>query len=600
MTAYTVILLAALCVSTPAPDVPLPNRLDLDVLRSVPAQYDGRWPPLDTVARDLIESVTGDATFEDHDPTLVLLAWTFDSETWKRQRLIPIYNAEVRRELQLPESQTVFSFSDLIVHGPLILKIRETRSRDRSRKLDPLESKVLEINEKLAQLQGVFNNEVVRLIPDPDDSLAPWQQIPLAAPQQATDAVHKAWTELQRTFYENDRDGFTKASQDLKAALNALPAAYRPPPRKIATELLYNRTAPFSLAWYVMVAGAALSAVALAIRRKWFDVVVLVALIAGFAVTTFGLWLRWHIAGRIPASNMYESLLFLGWGTAAFAIVSFLAIRHRMVPLTASVMGALALMLADILPLDHYVRPIQPVLLDTIWMSVHVPIIMVSYSVLALAVLIAHVQLFSMAIAPNRSGLARAVDSLHYWYVLIGAILLGAGIITGSMWGASAWGRYWGWDPKEVWSLVAFLGYLAILHVRADHQRIPAWGYVLGAVLTVTFFAIVSPYLRPITPMKVVALLGTAVAMVFFVAGRGRFATAVKSIAAFWLIVMTYVGVNYVLGIGLHSYGFGTGAMARWMLTLGFADLALVLLCGLVYLIHRSVLAGRSPAAAAA
>jgi ABC-type transport system involved in cytochrome c biogenesis permease subunit len=412
--------------------------------------------------------------------------------------------------------------------------------------------------------------------------------------------MHKAWMELQRTFYENDPDGFTKASQDLKAALLALPAAHRPAPRKISTELFYNRMAPFTIAWYVMATGAVLSAAALAVQRKRFDLIVAVALIAGFAVTTLGLWLRWHIAGRIPASNMYESLLFLGWGTAAFAIVSFLAIRHRMVPLTASVMGALALMLADLLPLDHFVRPIQPVLLDTIWMSVHVPIIMVSYSVLALAVLIAHVQLFSMAIAPNRGGLARAVDSLHYWYVLVGAILLGAGIITGSMWGASAWGRYWGWDPKEVWSLVAFLGYLAILHVRTDHERTPIWGYVLGAVLTVAFFAVVAPYLKPITPIKVVTLLGTAVAMVFFVVGRGRFATAAKSIAAFWLIVMTYVGVNYVLGTGLHSYGFGTGAMARWMLMLGFADLALVLLCGLVYLIHRSVLAARSPATAAA
>jgi ABC-type transport system involved in cytochrome c biogenesis permease subunit len=599
MSAHNVILLAVFCVSTPAPDVPLPNRLDLDVLRSVPAQHDGRWPPLDTVARDLVESVTGDATFEDQDPVLMLIAWTFDPETWKHQKLIPIRNAEVRRELRLPESQTVFSFSDLIAHDPLILKIRETMTRVRSRKPDPLESKVLEINEKLVVLQDVFSNNVVRLIPDPDDPQASWQPIPLTAPRQATNPVHKAWMELQKTFYENDRDGFTRASQDLKAALLALPAAYRPAPRKIATELLYNRTAPFTIAWYVMAAGAVLSAVALAIQRKWLDGIVLVALIAGFAVTTIGLWLRWHVAGRIPASNMYESLLFLGWGTAAFAIVSFLAIRHRMVPLTASVMGAVALMLADILPLDHYVRPIVPVLRDTIWMSVHVPIIMVSYSVLALAVLIAHVQLLSMAIAPKRSGLARAIDSLHYWYVLVGAILLGAGIITGSMWGASAWGRYWGWDPKEVWSLVAFLGYLAILHVRAEHQRIPGWGYVLGAVLTVAFFAIVSPYLRPITPMKVAALLGTAVAMVFFVVGRGRFAVAVKSIVAFWLIVMTYVGVNYVLGIGLHSYGFGTGAMARWMLVLGAADLAVVLLCGLAYVIRRSFFAVPRPAAAA-
>ena len=57
-----------------------------------------------------------------------------------------------------------------------------------------------------------------------------------------------------------------------------------------------------------------------------------------------------------------------------------------------------------------------------------------------------------------------------YWYIHVGSILLIAGILTGSIWAASSWGRYWGWDPKEVWSLVAFLAYMAILHARFDRQ----------------------------------------------------------------------------------------------------------------------------------
>ena len=65
---------------------------------------------------------------------------------------------------------------------------------------------------------------------------------------------------------------------------------------------------------------------------------------------------------------------------------------------------------------------------------------------------------------------------------------------------------------------------------------------------------------------------------------RGQFATALKSILAFWLIIMTYVGVNFVLGSGLHSYGFGTGAVARYMFLSGGIDLGLVALCCLIYL----------------
>jgi ABC-type transport system involved in cytochrome c biogenesis permease subunit len=316
-------------------------------------------------------------------------------------------------------------------------------------------------------------------------------------------------------------------------------------------------------------------------------VVAFIGMAVGFVVLTYGLWLRWQIAGRIPAANMFESLLFLSWGAGAFAIVSLIVLRDRFVPLTASVMGATALILADRLPIDQFVRPIVPVLLDTIWMSIHVPIIMVSYAVLSVAVLIAHAQLVLMALRPGRRDLAERIDWLHYWYAFIGSFLLLAGIITGSMWGASSWGRYWGWDPKEVWSLVAFLGYMVILHVRVNHERTPGWAYGVAAVLGVGVAVAVVPHLLPLTSVKLGALAATAFAALVFVLGRGPFAAALKSTLAFWLIIMTYVGVNYVLGIGLHSYGFGTGAVARKMFIVGGIDLGLIGLCAVVYLARR-------------
>jgi ABC-type transport system involved in cytochrome c biogenesis permease subunit len=332
-----------------------------------------------------------------------------------------------------------------------------------------------------------------------------------------------------------------------------------------------------------MLIGAGLAALALPARRKWVDVLAVLGMAAGFVVLTYGLYLRWQIAGRIPAANMFESLLFLSWGMGAFAILAMLFLRNRTVPLTASAMGALALILADCLPLDQYVRPIAPVLMDTVWMSIHVPVIMVSYSVLALGVLIAHVQLLVMAAAPARRQLCDAIDSIHYWYIHVGSILLLAGIVTGSMWAASSWGRYWGWDPKEVWSLVAFLGYLAIMHVRVSNERVPLWAYLVAAALGAAVFVLIIRQLAPLSLAEVLALAGTIAAMLYFTLTRGRFATAAKSILAFWLIVMTYVGVNYILGIGLHSYGFGTGAVARTMITVGVIDLAVVGLCGLAY-----------------
>jgi len=278
----------------------------------------------------------------------------------------------------------------------------------------------------------------------------------------------------------------------------------------------------------------------------------------------------------------------LSWGMALFAIVSVIVFRRqRLVALTAAFVSAVALVLADVLPIDHFIRPPAPVLLDTAWMAIHVPTIMVSYSVLALGVVIAHAQLLTMALMPGRKRWIEKIDSLHYWYINIGSLLLLAGIATGSMWAASSWGRYWGWDPKEVWSLVALLAYLTILHVRIDTERVPRWAYVVAAALGVGVFVFVVPKLAPMSAGKILGLGGAAAGMVVLVVAQGPFSTAVKSVLAFWTIIMTYVGVNFVLGIGLHSYGFGTGAVVKWMFRMGGTDLALVLLCTIIYLARR-------------
>lgn len=598
MTYPTLWILALMAAPSPRMEAELPANLDLDPIRSLVVQHDGRWPPLDTVARDAVWSVTGTQEFRGQDPVLVLLAWTFDPQTWAWQPLIPIRNAELRRELSLPADRREFSLGELGGHAPLREETRKL-SRIGDRKMDPLESKVSSINTKLLKLDRILRGEMIRPVPDPDEIGGSWKPVSSLEGKEdpASRAVLAAWEELRKAFVADDGPGFTRAAGTLREALAALPAAHRPAPARIGAELRYNSLRPFRLAWIAQGIGALLAAAALLIRRRWFDGLAVVGLLGGFLVLTYGLSLRWTIAGRIPAANMYESLLFLGWGMGAFAIISMIVVRHRLVPLTASFMGALSLFLADMLPMDPFVRPIPPVLLDTVWMSIHVPVIMVSYSVLALAVLIAHVQIILMAFAPRATELGRKIDAMHYWYVHVGSILLLAGIITGSMWAASSWGRYWGWDPKEVWSLVAFLAYMAILHVRIRREVLPPWAPIAGALFSAAVFCLVLLKLEPVTPLKTLALLGAGVAMIIFVTARGPVATAFKSVLAFWLIIMTYVGVNYVLGTGLHSYGFGTGAVARYFLLVGAVDLGLVGLCALIYRIRSLDAARLSPAA---
>jgi ABC-type transport system involved in cytochrome c biogenesis permease subunit len=467
--------------------------------------------------------------------------------------------------------------------------MNEPPPMEEGKKPDALQLKVDDIKDKLDTLRDVFGRQAIRVIPDPKDANGTWKAVAAVTPHSPAtgDPVREGWETMSKAFVADDAKAFAAASEKVIATLAALPAAHRPAPDLIQTELLYNRLRPVRTAWIILAVGAAFAGLAMIVQRRWFDLVAVVPLVVGLAIHTYGLWLRWQIAGRIPASNMYESLLFLGWGMALFAIFARFVFKQRLVLLTASGMAALALILADVLPLDPFIRPIVPVLLDTYWMSIHVPIIMVSYSVLALGVLVAHVQLAAMAMAPNNRQLTATIDSLHYWYIHVGSILLTAGIFTGSMWAASSWGRYWGWDPKEVWSLVALLGYLTILHVRISGERTPAWAYGAAVLLAMVVFATILLSLGSFSVEVVVALVVALLAMGFMVIARGPFATAVKSILCFWMVLMTYLGVNYILGVGLHSYGFGTGAVARNMLYAGAIDLGLVAVLAMLYLARR-------------
>ena len=231
-------------------------------------------------------------------------------------------------------------------------------------------------------------------------------------------------------------------------------------------------------------------------------------LVGGFAAMTWGIATRWQIAGRIPASNMYESMLFLGWGVGLFGVVA-LALRQRLLIANAAGLGrprdAARRPPADrsLHPPDG-ARPLGHAMARDPRADHHGQLL----GPRDRDVPRAHRRSASRSSRPHRRDLAARWSELLYWYLHVGSILLIAGILTGSIWAASSWGRYWGWDPKEVWSLVAFLAYMAILHARFDGQ-IRAFG------------------------------------------------VALSSIAAFWTILMTYLGVNFVLASGLHSYGFG-------------------------------------------
>jgi cytochrome c-type biogenesis protein CcsB len=229
-----------------------------------------------------------------------------------------------------------------------------------------------------------------------------------------------------------------------------------------------------------------------------------------FLAQTVGLGLRWYIAGHAPWSNGYESMIYVGWGAM---LAGFIFMRKAPIVISvAALLTAVILLTAHMSWLNPEITNLVPVL-KSYWLTFHVATITASYSFLALGCLIGFLNLL-IIIFRNKSNVERVNLILKELTLIIelslsiGLILLVIGNFLGGIWANESWGRYWGWDPKETWSLVTIIVYSFILHMR------------------------LIPGLRSTFSFNFLAMFGFA------------------------SVLMTYFGVNYYLS-GLHSYASG-------------------------------------------
>ena len=320
------------------------------------------------------------------------------------------------------------------------------------------------------------------------------------------------------------------ASQLRQGLADLSPQVY-PADSDLSREVHFNQFHPFAKAcclYAIAFLGMLLAIWWEPLELYWSVIGVFVA---GVLFQGYGFWLRMQIAGRPPVTNMYESVVWVGFGIVALALTFELTYRVRYYLLAAAPLSVLCLILADSLPavLDPGIAPLVPVLRDNFWLSIHVPTIALSYASFALAMGLGHVTLGNYLFTPQAKQRIRILSQLNYRVLQVGVLLLITGIILGGVWAYFSWGRFWGWDPKETWTLMALLCYLAPLY-----SRLVGW--------------------------------------------IGDFGVSVASVVSFNAVLMAWYGVNFVLGVGLHTYGFSTGGSVLFVGGIVGLDLLFVLI----------------------
>jgi cytochrome c-type biogenesis protein CcsB len=231
------------------------------------------------------------------------------------------------------------------------------------------------------------------------------------------------------------------------------------------------------------------------------------AAFTSLALLTLAIAFRAVATERPPIGNLWEYTVALGWGITVFTVAFEVAFRERAVSAVMMTVAA-CLMGVALVFFPSEVRPLVPALQANRILGVHVTSMVLAYSALSISFGAAVLYLLQGGGQTRRFARlpsSETLEDIGYWSVLVGFPLLTLGIALGAYWANSAWGRYWGWDPKETAALLTWFIYAGYLHARV----LRGWEGKRSAVLL---------------------------------------------IAGFGAVLFTYFAVNFLIS-GLHSYG---------------------------------------------
>jgi cytochrome c-type biogenesis protein CcsB len=532
-------------IALEAAEVPTANTSNLDFKQwgLLAIQEGGRRKPVDTFARETLIRITGRSTYKDKSgrkwgPNDFILSALMETRDWKNEPMVLISTGQLVEELRLDKAQRRFSFAQLAGSTELQRIATEAQALKRAEKpLTRVQQEALNVSDRLTLLARVMDGSALLIVPAATKETDPWVDPSGWSKYYSEAQFAPIQVQLQTMVagYANDDSfNFGRAANQLRENLRALSPSIYPQERPLRLEYFYNHFEAFyraiwcyGIALVVLLAAhlrrnaahrAAATAVAASLREAplgkagALQYVGVAVAVLGLAFQAAGIVMRCMIAGRPPVTNMYESIIWVSFAVSLFGMIFFMRYRAPIYLLAALPVTLIALLLVHQMPIamPSSIDPLVPVLRDNFWLTVHVLTITLSYAAFALAMGFGHILLWRYA----RNPAAASADApMHFWLyrvLQLGVLLLAAGTILGGVWANYSWGRFWGWDPKETWALIALLCYILALH-----GRLAGWWT--------------------------------------------QFGLAVASVVCFLAVLMAWYGVNFVLGKGLHSYGFGIG-----------------------------------------
>lgn len=468
--------------------------------------YNDRICPLQTLARDFTAKLYGKTSYEGLTAEQVLTGWFFFYDDWKQEPMIKIKGGEVRRLLGIEGAYArLTDFTDR--NGYRLDAALQGEGVENRRNAESA-------NEKFNLVSMLCTGSLLKIYPynESDGEQAVWyslaDQLPRTMPYEQWLFIGNSLNLVAEQVARRDYAEVVNLLQkirlyQIREADEGLPSERLFRAEQLYNEANYNR--PLAMACltlgiicfmlFVMYDGAKK-------QMRWLRLALLAIVGCIAAYLTFHIALRWMVSGHVPLSNGFETMQFMAWCSVVLTLL--FAGRFRLALPFGLLLCGFTMLVAMMGEATPQITQLMPVLQSPL-LSIHVVVIMIAYTLLAFTMLNG---LTALIIRRTRPEAEQEIESLYILSRLMlypAVFLLAAGIFIGAVWANVSWGRYWGWDPKEVWALITMMVYASALHSQS-----------------------LSRFRCPI----------------FFHA---------FCIVAFLTVIITYFGVNFLLG-GMHSY----------------------------------------------
>ncbi|EKK8072314.1 cytochrome c biogenesis protein CcsA [Campylobacter jejuni] len=507
---------------------------------------DGRMVPFDTLSREILEKIHQSDSYKGQNSNAVMLSMLVDVDKWQMEPFILMPQNQAVRDaianiLEIPSAKYI-SYKDFFDENNRykLQKYIENANRKNPNARGVFDKEIIKLDERANIVNLVFSGELFKFIPVQNNPNNVWLAPFSVVTTLKGDEGHIVLALIQNYFsaVENAfKDGnWTRADEGLKFIKEyqeKIGYKVMPSKTKVEMEIFSNKAEIFvKLAPVYLIAGFLLLILVFSkmvvpnLKISFIFKVVYVLNVLAFVIHTVGLGLRAYLSGHAPWSNGYESMVYIAWALSLSGI--FFSRKSPIALSLTSILSGVVLMVAHLSEMNPQITNLVPVL-NSYWLSIHVSVITASYGFLGLCALLGIFTLFLMCFLKkdgkyNLNILRNITEAtrINEMAMIFGLCLLTVGNFLGAIWANESWGRYWSWDSKETWALVSILVYAAILHLR----MIPKY--------------------------------------------CNQFVFALWSMFAYWVIIMTYFGVNYFL-TGLHSYAAGEAAQIPDYVYLGFA-----------------------------